>query len=384
MIPYARQSIDQADIDAVVDVLRGDWLTQGPAVERFEQSLAGYCGAGAAVAVSSGTAALHLACRALDFGPGDVLWTSPITFVSSANCALFCGGDVDFVDIDERTRNLCPRALATKLEAAEQSGTLPKIVIPVHFAGQSCDMGEIWQLSQRYGFRIIEDASHALGGSYRGVPTGNCHHADITIFSFHPVKSITTGEGGAVVCRDVGLADRARRLRSHGITRDPASLTGDCHGGWYYEQLELGFNYRTTDLQAALGVSQLNRLDSFVARRRSLAQRYDELLVGLPLQRPWQHPDTASAFHLYPVRFDGGSETRRKVFDRFAAAGIRSQVHYIPVHLQPFYRERGFRPGDFPVSELYYEGALSLPLFPGLSEPEQDEVVHVLKEAIDR
>ena len=384
MIPYARQSINQADIDAVVDVLRGDWLTQGPAVPQFEQALATYCGAAAAVAVSSGTSALHLACRALGFGPGDTLWTSPVTFVSSANCALFCGGDVDFVDIDERTYNLCPRALARKLDVAERAGKLPKIVVPVHFAGQSCDMAEIQTLAQRYGFRVIEDASHALGGNYRGLPVGSCQYADITVFSFHPVKSITTGEGGALVCKDRALADRAGMLRSHGITRDPSTLSDDSQGGWYYEQLELGFNYRMTDLQAALGLSQLNRLDSFVARRRQLARQYDERLQGLPLQKPWQHPGSESAYHLYPVRFDGGAETRRQVFDSLACAGIRSQVHYIPVHLQPFYRERGFRRGDFPESERYYDGALSLPLFPRLSAGEQDKVVRVLEEVTGR
>lgn len=382
MIPYSRQQVSQADIDAVVEVLRGDWLTQGPAVERFERALAGYCGVASAVAVSSGTAALHLACRALGLGPGDTLWTSPITFVASANCALYCGADVDFVDVDPRTYSLCPDALAAKLEDAERKGRLPKVVVPVHFAGQSCDMSRIHALSARYGFRVIEDAAHALGGRYHDAPVGGCRHADITVFSFHPVKSITTGEGGAVLTGDPELYRRVCALRSHGIERDRKLWSSRDEGGWYYEQTDLGYNYRMTDIQAALGLSQLGKLDDFVMERRHLAARYDRLLTDLPLVPPIRHEPDDSARHLYPVRLHGGADARRRAYDALRRAGIATQVHYIPVHRQPYYRARGFRKGDFPVAESYYDGALSLPLFPGLTEVQQDHVVATLGAAL--
>jgi UDP-4-amino-4,6-dideoxy-N-acetyl-beta-L-altrosamine transaminase len=382
VIGYGRQSIDESDIDAVREVLRGDWLTQGPAVARFEQELAVYCGATGAVAVSSGTAALHLACLALGFGHGDVLWTSPITFVSSANCARFCGGEVDFVDIDPHTYNLCPDALEQKLDAAERAGLLPKILIPVHFAGQACDMARIHALSRRYGFRIIEDASHALGGRYRGKPIGNGEFADFTVFSFHPVKSITTGEGGALTASDSLLLDAVRQLRSHGVVRPETARNDPLRGGWYYEQRELGFNYRLTDIQAALGSSQLKRLDGFVAERQQLARRYQEKLQSLPLRLPSTSPDSDTSWHLYPVCFDDGAETRRRVYDALLDAGIRTQVHYIPVHTQPYYRARGFAWGDFPVAESYYASALSLPLYPGLAPEQQDRVIDRLSAAL--
>jgi UDP-4-amino-4,6-dideoxy-N-acetyl-beta-L-altrosamine transaminase len=383
VIPYARQSIDQADIDAVVEVLRGDWLTQGPAVGRFESALAAYCGAQQAVAVSSGTAALHLACRVLDLGPGDWLWTSPMTFLSSANCALFCGARVDFVDVDPQTQNLCPGALEDKLRRAESAGRLPKIVVPVHFAGQPCDLAAIHALAQRYGFHVVEDAAHALGARYADSVIGDCRCSDITVFSFHPVKSITTGEGGALLTNRPALAERARRLRSHGVQRDlPGASTDADRGAWHYEQTELGYNYRMTDIQAALGEIQLRKLDGFVAQRQRLSLRYDRLLADLPLRPLRRHPDRASACHLYPVRFDGGAVTRRRVYDVMHRHGIGVQVHYIPVHLQPFYRGLGFRAGDYPTAEHYYAGALSLPLYPELAETGQNRVVALLAEAL--
>lgn len=381
MVPYGRQSISEEDIQAVVDVLRSDWLTQGPAVDIFERSVASYCGAAAAVALNSATSALHAACLALDIGPGDVVWTSPNSFVASANCALMCGADVDFVDIDPSTGNLSVDALEEKLRRAETSRRLPAALIPVHFAGQPCDMAEIWALADRYGFRVIEDASHAIGAEYRGDRVGSGRYADISVFSFHPVKIITTGEGGVALAKDSVLAERIKRLRSHGVTRDPGLFQGDGDGGWYYQQLELGFNYRMTDIQAALGTSQLARLDGFVARRNELALRYRELLDGLPLRHLLQRDDRLSAYHLYVVRLDDGA-LRRQVYDCLQARGIKVNVHYIPIHLQPYYRKRGFMPGDFPAAEEYYGRALTLPLYPGLTNAEQAAVADALRDAL--
>ncbi len=384
VIPYGRQNISSEDVAAVTEVLQSDWLTQGPQVPAFERALADYCGAAQAVAVANATAALHLACLALDVGPGDRVWTSPNTFVASANCARYCGAEVDFVDIDPRTYNMSVAVLAAKLAQAKQTGTLPKVVIPVHFAGQSCDMVEIAMLAEQYDFRVIEDASHAVGGSYRDAKVGGCHFSEMTVFSFHPVKIMTTAEGGVITTNSPALAQRLERLRSHGITRDAALMEGENEGGWYYQQLELGFNYRMTDIQAALGRSQLARLDEFVARRRMLAARYDELLQDRALITPWQDPYARSAYHLYPVQIDsaGGGSTRREVFDRLRAAGVLANVHYIPVHLQPYYRRLGFAPGDCPVAELYYACCLSLPLYFGLQQDEQDFVVATLHEAL--
>jgi len=370
-IPYGRQDIDAADIAAVVGVLQSDWLTTGPAVERFERAVAGRCGAAHAVAVFNGTVALHLACRALGLGPGDTLWTTPNTFVASANCALYCGASVDFVDIDPRTYNMSASALEQKLLSAKK---IPKIVVPVHFAGQPCDMRAIGALAKKHGFAVVEDASHAVGATYRGEAVGNCRHSDITVFSFHPVKIVTTGEGGMTLTNDENLARQLRLLRTHGIDREKSKT----EGGWFYEQVDLGYNYRITDLQAALGESQLKRLDAFLARRRELAARYDRLLADLPLTRPWQHPDGVSAWHLYVVQV----ENRRKVFDALRAAGIGAAVHYIPVHLQPHYRKFGFKPGDFPHAEAYYARALTLPLFPRMSDLDQDQVVEAVRKAV--
>lgn len=377
MIPYGRQDITPEDIAAVEAVLRSDFLTQGPAVPGFEQALAAYCGAARGVAMNSATSALHVACLALGLGPGDRLWTSPNTFVASANCGLYCGAEVDFVDTDPATYNMSVAALEARLVAAAAEGRLPKVVIPVHFAGQSCEMRAIHALGQQYGFRIIEDASHAVGATYLGEPVGNCRYSDITIFSFHPVKIITTAEGGMAMTNDPALAERMERLRSHGITRDPAAMAWDSEGPWYYQQVELGYNYRITDLQAALGHSQLVRLDDYVARRHAIAARYDAALAGLPLTTPWQHPDSRSALHLYPIRLHDAAR-RREVFEALRAAGIGVNVHYIPVHTQPHYHRLGFRPGDFPEAERYYAGAISLPMFPTLTPAQQDEVVAAL------
>ena len=392
MIPYGRQDISAEDIDAVTEVLRSDWLTQGQAGPRFEQAMAAYCGSRSAIAVSNATAALHLACLALDLGPGDTLWTSPNTFVASANCARYCGAGVDFVDIDPRTYNMSVPALAQKLEIAASQGRLPKIVVPVHFAGQSCEMREIRALANRYRFHIVEDASHAVGGEYLGRKVGSCDFGDMTIFSFHPVKIITTGEGGMALTNNPKLADRLAYLRSHGIIRpmqssptaDERRSNEDQHGPWMYEQIELGLNYRMTDIQSALGTSQLARLDPFVARRRELAARYDQLLAKLPLTCPWQHPDTNSAWHLYVIRLHRNEIklSRRQVFDALRAAGIGVNVHYIPVHTQPYYRKLGFEPGMFPESESYYEDAITLPLFSRMTNDEQDTVVAALEKIL--
>ncbi len=381
-IPYGRQDISQEDIDVVVEVLRSDWITQGPAIERFEEAVAKYCGASYAVAVSSATAALHIACLAAGLGQGDIFWTSPNTFVASANCGLYCGAKVDFVDIDPNTYNLSVSELERKLAWAEKQGCLPKVVIPVHFAGQSCEMEQIAALSQRYGFRIIEDASHAIGARYQGQPVGCCQFSDITVFSFHPVKIITTGEGGMVLTNQEELYQKLIRLRSHGITRNPELMQGESHGPWYYQQLELGFNYRMTDIQAALGASQLQRLDEFVERRQFLAERYNQMLQALPLMLPWQDPDTESSWHLYVIRLklDKIGKTHRQVFEELGKAGIGVNLHYIPVHTQSYYQKLGFKLGDFPQAERYYQDAISIPLYYRLDEESQDRVVASLRE----
>lgn len=385
MIPYGRQDIDDADIRAVEEVLRSDWLTQGPAVERFERVVAEYCGAPYALAVSNATAALHLACRAIGLGPGDRLWTSPNTFVASANCARFCGADVDFVDIDSTSGNMSVAALERKLAGAQRAGTLPKVVVPVHFAGEPCDMKPIRALAERYGFFVIEDASHAIGGRHEGEPIGACVHADIVVFSFHPVKIITSGEGGMALTRDQKLYERLVLLRSHGVTRDVGRMENAEQGVWYYEQVDLGYNYRMTDIQAALGASQMRRLDTFVARRHLLAQRYDAELAGLPLVLPTRNPLNHSALHLYVIRLrlQDIRRTRREVFDFMRSSGIGVNVHYIPVHLQPYYRKLGFNVGDFPNAEEHYRRALTLPLYAGLSAEAQNKVVASLRHSLE-
>ena len=383
MIPYGRQSISEEDIEAVVEVLRSDFLTQGPAVPAFEESVASLSGAKYGVATNSATSALHIACLALGVGPGDSVWTSPLTFVASSNAALYCGAGVDFVDVDERTYNMCPVRLEEKLDRAAQAGKLPKAIIPVHLAGQSCDMQAIHAAASRHGVRIIEDASHAIGGSYRSKPVGCCEFSDIAVFSFHPVKIVTTGEGGMAMTNDPGLAEAMRLDRSHGITRDPAQLQHDDVGPWYYEQLRLGFNYRMTDICAALGLSQMTRIEEFVARRREIAAAYDAAFADLPVTSPWQHPDTASAWHLYIIRIDRQrtSRSHREIFDSLREAGIGVNLHYIPVYRQPYYRELGFGQGHCPNAEAYYAEAISLPMYFGLSDDEQRQVVAAVAEA---
>ncbi|UWQ22021.1 UDP-4-amino-4,6-dideoxy-N-acetyl-beta-L-altrosamine transaminase [Jannaschia sp. W003] len=374
MIPYGRQIIDQADVDAVVEVLRSDFLTQGPAVPRFEAALREATGAAHALAVNSATSALHVACMALDLGPGDALWTVPNTFVASANCGLYCGASVDFVDIDPATYLMDADALEAKLATTAP----PKVLVPVHFAGQTCDMERIGAVARAHGIRVIEDASHSIGASYRGAPVGDCRFSDAAVFSFHPVKIVTTAEGGAVTTQDEMLARRVDLHRSHGVTRDPALMQGESEGGWYYEQVALGYNYRMTEMQAALGASQMRRLGEFVDARHRIRARYDALLEGLPVVRPHQDPAGRSALHLYPVQV----EDRARVFAHLREGGIGVNVHYIPVHLQPHYRAMGFARGNFPVAEAYYDRAISLPLHPGLTEAEQDRVVEVLREAV--
>ena len=377
MIPYGRQDISQDDIDAVVEVLQSDWLTQGPNIPAFEQALCDYSGAKFAVAVNSATSALHIACLALGVAPGDRVWTSPITFVASANCALYCGATVDFVDVDPSTGNMSSEALRIKLIQAKSQGALPKVVIPVHLCGHSCDMAAIFELGKEYGFKIIEDASHGIGGSYQGHKLGNCGYSDITVFSFHPVKIITSAEGGMALTRSRLLADKLALFRSHGIRRDPDTMLRPNEGDWYYEQHELGFNYRMTDLHAALGLSQLNRLDHFVAERNRLAAIYDSYCSDLPVTPVDPLTGSQSARHLYMIRLHQ-SERRREIFDILRAKGIQVHVHYFPVHLQPYYLGRGFKEGDFVSAEAFYQQILTLPLYPTLASSDQQRVINEL------
>jgi UDP-4-amino-4,6-dideoxy-N-acetyl-beta-L-altrosamine transaminase len=380
-IPYATQSIDESDLEAVRQVLTGDWLTQGPAVPRFEQAFAELHGVRNAVAVSSATAGLHLACLALEVGAGDVVWTTPNSFVASANCARYCGADVDFVDIDPETRNMGVDALQLKLEEAQRAGRLPKVVVPVHFSGLPCDLAEMRELADRYGFAILADASHAVGAEYHGQPVA-ARYADVSVFSFHPVKIVTTGEGGLVATQRDDLAERVRLLRTHGITREPAQMQAPPDGPWCYEQQVLGFNYRLTDVQAALGTSQLKRLASFQQRRVALAQRYPALLEGLPLRLPTVPADRRSSWHLYAVELTAAHPDRAKVFGQLREAGVGVNVHYTPIHLQAYYRALGFREGMFPAAEAYAQRALSIPLYPDLSFAQQDRVAQLLRQAL--
>ena len=407
MIPYARQHVSNDDIDAVIKVLCSDFLTQGPVLPQFEQAVADYCVGTYGVAVNSATSALHIACLALDLGPGDWLWTSPNTFVASANCALYCGAKIDFVDIDPDTYNMGVDALTTKLEKAEKNGRLPKIVMPVHFAGQPCDMPAINALSQRYGFKIIEDASHAMGASYASedfsdiatatdreagpwqsndaIKVGSCTHSDITVFSFHPVKIITSGEGGMALTNSDELANRLRRLRIHGITSDKGKMWSRPEDEiWNYQQIELGFNYRMTEIQAALGLSQLNRLDEYVAQRHEIAKDYDTDLATLPITIPWQSPNAYSSYHLYPVRVieSESKKTQRELYEGLRARGIAVNVHYIPVHRQPYYESLGFAQGDYPEAERLHREVISLPMYPSLTKVQQQSVTKVLRESL--
>jgi UDP-4-amino-4,6-dideoxy-N-acetyl-beta-L-altrosamine transaminase len=384
-IPYGRQSIDASDIEAVVEALRSDFITQGPAVLRFEEAVAQFTGARHAVAVCNATAALHIGALALGLGPGDRLWTVPNTFVASANCALYCGASVDFVDIDPDTYNMSIGALEAKLVQAAKVDMLPKVLVPVHFSGQPCQMAEISALCSRYKIRVMEDASHAVGAEYLGAKIGNCAHSDLAVFSFHPVKILTTGEGGMLLTNNTALYEKFIQLRSHGITRDPCLMQGPSDGRWYYQQVDLGFNYRMTDLQAALGTSQMKRLPAFLLRRRDLASRYTQNLSHLPLVEPKQLADTLSAWHLYVIQVDPTRTlvSREALYEGLRARSIFAQVHYIPVHTQPWYRNLGFKSGDFPEAEAYYSRALSLPMYHDLSDTDQDRVIQALTEILE-
>ena len=381
MIPYGRQEITQADIDQVTEVLKSDFLTQGPQVPLFEKEIANYCGSKHAIAVNSSTSALHIACLSLGLGEGDWLWTSPITFVASANCGVYCGANIDFVDIDPFTYNLCPKALEAKLIEAKNNNRLPKIVVPVHLCGQSCDMRSIYDLSKKYGFKIIEDASHAVGGKYLGKPVGSCEYSDIAVFSFHPVKIITTGEGGMAMTNDSEIAKKMSVLRTHGITRDPNQMTKKPDGDWYYQQIELGHNYRITDIQAALGISQFKRINDIVSKRHLFAKRYNKLLSDLPIQLPYQDDLAYSAFHLYVILLND-SRNHKKVFDGLRKRDIGVNLHYIPVYRHPYYSKTITSYKEYPESEKYYSSAISIPLYPSMSESDQDEVIDAIKDLV--
>lgn len=381
MIPYGRQEVTEKDIQEVISVLQSDYLTQGNVVPKFERAVSSYSGALHGVATNSATSALHIACMALKIGPEDIVWTSPNTFLASANCARYCGAEVDFVDINPQTYNMSVDALAEKLEKAELTNQLPKLVIPVHFAGQSCEMREIKKLSERYGFYILEDASHAIGATYLGEHVGNCKYSDITVFSFHPVKIITTGEGGMAVTNNSDLASRMERFRNHGLTRDSLFMEGLSDGPWYYQQINLGFNYRLTDIQAALGMSQLERIDGYIKQRKEIANFYNDRLIDMPLVLPLQSANTSSSWHLFPIQLKDKQE-RLRVFEGMRSAAIGVNVHYIPVHLQPYYRHLGHEIGDFPESEAYYDREISLPIYPTLQKSQQDFIVKVLQELL--
>jgi UDP-4-amino-4,6-dideoxy-N-acetyl-beta-L-altrosamine transaminase len=384
MIPYGRQDISEADIQAVIEVLKSDYLTQGPAVPNFEKAVADYCKVKYSFAVNSATSALHISCLALGVGKGDLVWTSPITFVASANCAIYCGADVDFVDIDAATYNMSVNILEDKLIKAEKEGRLPKVVIPVHLAGQSCEMEKIHALGQKYGFRIIEDASHAIGGRYKNNAIGGCQFSDITVFSFHPVKIITTGEGGMCTTNDPELAISLNRFRSHGIVRHPSEMTHISDGPWYYQQVELGYNYRMTDIQAALGLSQIRRIDDFIKSRITISKRYNELLNLDWLELPWQHKDSYSALHLYIIRIKKNNKgiTHPQLFEKLRNAGVLVNLHYIPVYRHPYYELKGYDKKDFPNAEAYYSEAISLPIFSSLTDSEQQFVIDIIKKPI--
>lgn len=381
MIPYGRQNINQEDIDAILNVLKSDFLTQGPKVPHFEEIIANQVTSKHAVAVNNATSALHIACMALGLTRGDWLWTTPNTFVASANAGMYCGAEVDFVDIDPKTYNMCPKELEKKFKIAKKNNRLPKILIPVHLCGQSCDMRTISKLCKQYGVKIIEDASHAIGGSYLGQPIGSCKYSDITVFSFHPVKIITTGEGGVAVTNDKSLAQKLSALRTHGITREQKFMTEPSHGDWYYQQIMLGYNYRMTDLQAALGISQMKRLHKFIEKRHKIAKRYNTLLKHLPIELPFQEPEAYSSFHLYVIRLKLNQidNTHKNIFNSLRENGIGVNIHYIPVHTHPYYKNIGFKEGDFPEAEKYYREAISLPMYPDLSKKNQNKVINILE-----
>ena len=380
MIPYGKQNISKEDIDAVIEVLNSDFLTQGPVVERFEKELCDYTSSEYALALNSATSALHCACLALGVSKGDLVWTSPITFVASANCALYCGADIDFVDIDYESNNISIEALRLKLENAEANNRLPKVIIPVHMGGESCDMKSIYKLSQKYGFKIIEDASHSIGATYNNSKVGSCKYSDITVFSFHPVKIITTAEGGAALTNNKNLFDKLQLFRSHGITREVDNMKNAPHGGWYYEQIDLGLNYRMTELQAALGCSQIKRIENFVLKRNNIAEFYNQEFCNLPIDLPKIDKNSISSYHLYIIKISSNNEKERlELYSYLKENGLGVNVHYIPVHMQPYYRSLGFSNGDFPEAERYYKSAISIPLHPGLTKSNQNYIVKKLR-----
>ena len=386
MIPYGRQEITEDDIIEVKKILRSDFLTQGPTVPRFEKAIASYCGVNHAAAVNSATSALHISCLALGLGPGDLLWTSPNTFVASANCGRYCGADIDFVDIDAETYNMSVDALSEKLIKAEKLGKLPKIVVPVHFAGQPCDMISIYDLSKRYGFKIIEDASHAIGASYNKIKVGSCTHSDITVFSFHPVKIITSAEGGMALTNNKDIADKILRLRTHGITTDKIKMEERPKEEiWNYQQIELGFNYRMNDIQAALGLNQMKRLDEYVKSRHKIANYYDVKLKNLALKTPWQPPHVYSSYHLYPILIKPNSDfkTQRQTYEELRKSNIGVNSHYIPVHRHPYYENLGFKKNDFPVAEKFHRESISIPMYPILQDEHQAYIVETLKKVMN-
>jgi UDP-4-amino-4,6-dideoxy-N-acetyl-beta-L-altrosamine transaminase len=385
MIPYGKHDISKEDIDAVIHVLKSDFITQGPTVEKFERVVSEFCKANYGIATNSATSALHIACLSIGLGKGDYLWTSTITFVASANCGLYCNANIDFVDIDPKTYNISSKALEEKLIQARQDNKLPKVVIPVHFAGQPCEMKKIYQLSQEYGFKIIEDASHSIGGEYKGQPVGNCKYSDITIFSFHPVKIITTGEGGMALTNSATLAKKMLLLRSHGVTRDQELIANENEGPWFYQQIELGYNYRMTDIQAALGISQMKRLNEFINNRHKIKQRYDKKLSNMPVVIPYQSENSYSALHLYPIQIRCNSlkKTHEQIFKEMRENNIGVNLHYIPVHTQPYYQNMGFKKGDYPNAEHYYSRAMSLPIFNTMTTMQQDEVIAVLAKVLE-
>lgn len=387
MIPYARQEITDDDILEVEKVLRSEFLTQGPVVPKFEKAVAEYCNSLHAVAVNSATSALHIACLALDLGPGDWLWTSPNTFVASANCGLYCGAKVDFVDIDPMTYNMCVEALSEKLLRAEKYGKLPKIVIPVHFAGQPCDMLEINKLSKKYGFKIIEDASHSIGASYNNIKVGSCSHSDITVFSFHPVKIITTGEGGLAMTNDNHVAEKLKRLRAHGVTYDKNLMQDRTQDEiWNYQLIELGFNYRMNDIQAAIGLSQLKRLDKYINLRHKIAKHYDIKLKNLSLTTPYQSPKIYSSYHLYPIviKNNKNEKKQKELYNELRNNNIGVNIHYIPVHLHPYYERLGFKKNDFPQAESFYKNAISIPMYSKLTKNDQEYVIEILRKILSK
>jgi UDP-4-amino-4,6-dideoxy-N-acetyl-beta-L-altrosamine transaminase len=385
MIPYARQEITEEDISEVEKVLRSDFLTQGPTVPRFEQSVIDYCGVSYAIAVNSATSALHISCLALDLGPGDWLWTSPNTFVASANCGRYCGADIDFVDIDSKTYNMSVDALSEKLIYAEKLGKLPKIVVPVHFAGQPCDMPAIHSLSKRYGFKIIEDASHAIGASYNQIKVGSCVHSDVTVFSFHPVKIITTAEGGMALTNNKNIAEKLSRLRTHGITNDKTKMIHRSEDEiWNYQQIDLGFNYRMNDIQATLGLNQMRRLDQYIKRRHQIAKYYDTELKNLPFSTPWQAPNVYSSYHLYPILVKNNldSKPQKQVYEELRKKNIEVNLHYIPVHRHPYYENLGFKKNDFPVAEKFHREAISIPMYAMLKDEDREYIIKTLRKKI--